>query len=56
MVYLCVHPLPVPMAARITKYLNKYVRRVYQPAILTYLTMVFYFDLLHRSYGMIYGE
>jgi hypothetical protein len=21
------HPLPVPMAARITKYLNKYVRR-----------------------------
>jgi hypothetical protein len=28
MVYLCVHPLPVPMAARITKYLNKYVRRV----------------------------
>jgi hypothetical protein len=28
MVYLCFHPLPVPMAARITKYLNKYVRRV----------------------------
>jgi hypothetical protein len=26
-VYLCFHPLPVPMAARITKYLNKYVRR-----------------------------
>jgi hypothetical protein len=25
---LCFHPLPVPMAARITKYLNKYVRRV----------------------------
>jgi hypothetical protein len=24
---LCFHPLPVPMAARITKYLNKYVRR-----------------------------
>ena len=27
MVYLCFHFLPVPMAARITKYLNKYVRR-----------------------------
>ena len=27
MVYLCFHPLPVPMAARITQYLNKYVRR-----------------------------
>ena len=27
MVYLCFHPLPVPMAAQITKYLNKYVRR-----------------------------
>ena len=27
MVYLCFQPLPVPMAARITKYLNKYVRR-----------------------------
>jgi hypothetical protein len=27
MVYLCFHPLPVPMAARITKYLNEYVRR-----------------------------
>ena len=27
MVYLCFHPLPIPMAARITKYLNKYVRR-----------------------------
>jgi hypothetical protein len=26
-VYLCFHPLPVPMAARITKYLNKYVCR-----------------------------
>jgi hypothetical protein len=26
-VYQCFHPLPVPMAARITKYLNKYVRR-----------------------------
>jgi hypothetical protein len=26
-IYQCVHPLPVPMAARITKYLNKYVRR-----------------------------
>ena len=26
-VYLCFHPLPVPMAARITKYLNRYVRR-----------------------------
>jgi hypothetical protein len=26
-VYLCFHPLPVRMAARITKYLNKYVRR-----------------------------
>jgi hypothetical protein len=26
--YLCFHPLPVPMAALITKYLNKYVRRV----------------------------
>jgi hypothetical protein len=26
-IYLCVHPLPVPMAVRITKYLNKYVRR-----------------------------
>jgi hypothetical protein len=26
-VYLCFHPFPVPMAARITKYLNKYVRR-----------------------------
>jgi hypothetical protein len=25
-VYLCFHPLPVPMAARITKYFNKYVR------------------------------
>jgi hypothetical protein len=25
-VYLCFHSLPVPMAARITKYLNKYVR------------------------------
>jgi hypothetical protein len=25
--YLCVHPLPVPMSTRITKYLNKYVRR-----------------------------
>jgi multidrug transporter EmrE-like cation transporter len=27
MAYLCFHPLPVPMAARITKYLNKYVHR-----------------------------
>ena len=27
MVYLCFHPLPVPMAAPITKYINKYVRR-----------------------------
>jgi spore maturation protein CgeB len=26
-VYQCFHPLPVPMAARITKYLNNYVRR-----------------------------
>jgi hypothetical protein len=26
-VYLCFHPLPVPMAARITKYLNNFVRR-----------------------------
>jgi hypothetical protein len=26
LVYLCVHPLPVRMAARITKYLNKYMR------------------------------
>jgi hypothetical protein len=25
-VYLCFQPLPVPMAVRITKYLNKYVR------------------------------
>jgi hypothetical protein len=24
-IYLCFHPLPVPMAARITKYLNKYM-------------------------------
>jgi hypothetical protein len=53
------HSLPVLMAARITKYLNKYVRRrlcfniyiylvfisgiVVQPTILTYPTMVFYF-------------
>jgi hypothetical protein len=27
MVFYFVHPLPVPMAALITKYLNKYVRR-----------------------------
>jgi hypothetical protein len=35
------------MVARITKYLNKYVRRgiCVQPAILTYPTMVFYFWL-----------
>jgi hypothetical protein len=26
-IYLCFHSLPVPMAARITKYLNRYVRR-----------------------------
>jgi hypothetical protein len=26
-IYLCFHPLPIPMVARITKYLNKYVRR-----------------------------
>jgi hypothetical protein len=26
--FTCFHPLPVPMAARITKYLNKYVRMV----------------------------
>jgi hypothetical protein len=26
-IYQCFHPLPVPMATRITKYLNKYVRR-----------------------------
>jgi hypothetical protein len=26
-VYICFHSLPVPMAARITKYVNKYVRR-----------------------------
>jgi hypothetical protein len=26
-IYLCLHPLPVPMGARISKYLNKYVRR-----------------------------
>jgi hypothetical protein len=26
-IYQCFHPLPVPMAAWITKYLNKYVRR-----------------------------
>jgi hypothetical protein len=26
-VYLCFHPLPVPIAARITKYLNKNVHR-----------------------------
>jgi hypothetical protein len=26
-IYLCVHPLPVPMAARITNYLNIYVCR-----------------------------
>jgi hypothetical protein len=23
-IYLCFHPLPIPMVARITKYLNKY--------------------------------
>jgi hypothetical protein len=28
-VYLCIHPLLVPTAARITKYLNKYVRTGY---------------------------
>jgi hypothetical protein len=52
-VYLCFHPLPVPMAARITKYLNKYVRRgiclIYMSSfyfwILTYPTMVFSFWL-----------
>jgi hypothetical protein len=27
-IYHCFHPLPVPMAARITKYLDKYVRKV----------------------------
>jgi hypothetical protein len=26
-IYICFHPLPIPMVARITKYLNKYVRR-----------------------------
>ena len=31
--------------------------KVVQPAILTYPTMVFFTSgLVHRSYGMIYGE
>jgi hypothetical protein len=37
-VYLCFQPLPFPMAARITKYLNKYVRR---GLCLIYIYLVF---------------
>jgi hypothetical protein len=69
-IYLCFHPLPVPMVARITKYLNKYVRR---GICLIYMSSFYFWrlysrqfwptrpwfftsDFLHRSYGMIYGE
>jgi hypothetical protein len=97
-VYLCFHPLPVPMAARITKYRNKYVRRglcliymfifyFWSPSLARKMrktnnvklswrpevddnwaitlysrqfwpTRPWFFTsyLVHRSYGMIYGE
>jgi hypothetical protein len=53
-VYLCYHPLPVPMAARITKYLNKYVRRVL--CLIYIFSFYFWSPSLARSYEMIYGE
>jgi hypothetical protein len=73
-IYQCFQPLPISMAARITKYLNKYVRRgiclIYMSSFYfwspsfarkirkTNMPRLWFFtsDLLHRSYGMIYGE
>jgi hypothetical protein len=61
-VYLCFHPLPVPIAARITKYLNKYVHRgicfinIYSKSVYTpldwskwYKTLVLHYLLQPRG-------
>ena len=46
-VYLCFHPLPVPITARITKYLKKYVRRV---LCLIYMFSFYFMGPLYEVY------